>query len=332
MVLLLLLLGSFQAFSASPEFARLNALIDGGQPRRAGPTLRKMLAENPSNHEARATFGRALTVMGRYDEALVHLRAVRPTTAWVGKIAAAEASCHMHFGRLSEAQVAYEEALWMNPQLISAQHALAILQMKQGDWFEAAGSIESIEAQGGWPFRAGVLRVELARSKGEDPWFSYLELERAMGEKPGKTARQQLAVLRGQIWLDANGLERSEKAFVEAITLVPFHEGSILGRAETLRRLGLPQEAQMVAGRKVLKHSPLIHPIRARILVDLGDFSGAQEELEKSNFPHHLEAIASQWYLERAKGQSTKAVEQAWNQARSRRKLKLSHLIPLESP
>jgi Tfp pilus assembly protein PilF len=329
---LLLLLGSFQAFSASPEFAKLNALIDAGQPRRAGPTLRKMLAEDPGNHEARATFGRALTVMGRCEEALVHFKAVRPTVAWVGKIAEAEAGCHLRFGRLSEAEVAYAEALWMNPNLISTQHALTLLHLHNAEWDAAEAAIEAIGLQQGWPYRAGILKVELARAKGEDPWFAFSALEREMDGVQGKTARQQLHYLRGQLWLDAKGPARAEQAFSAAIAVTPFHEASILGRAEALRRLGLTQDAQAVAGRRILRHSPLIHPIRARILVDLGAFSAAQTELEKSKFPHHLEALATRWYLARARGAPTQELEASWRLARQSRDLTLAHLLPLESP
>jgi predicted Zn-dependent protease len=332
MVLILLFLGSFQAISASPEFVKLNAMIDAGQPRRAGPVLREMLAEDPGNHEARATLGRALSVMGHCEEALIHLSAARPTIAWTGRISEAEGHCYMRHGRLSEAVVAYEEALWMNPKLISAQHVLVLLYFQQGDWSAAEKGIALIEAREGWPFRGGILRVELARAKGEDPGIDFLELERQVSRVRGKRAWQQLHFLRGQIWLDANAPSFAEKAFAESIALEPFHEGSILGRAEALRRLGRIAEARGAATRPVLRHSLLIQPIRARILMDLGDAQGARAELEESTFHNHLEVLATHWYLAQATGEPTDTLEQAWLEERWMRDLRLIDLIPLESP
>jgi tetratricopeptide (TPR) repeat protein len=332
MVLILLILGSFQAISASPEFVKLNAMIDAGQPRRAGPVLRAMLAEDPSNHEARATLGRALSVMGRCDEALVHLGAARPTTGWAGRIAEAEGSCHLRHGRLSEAAVAYEEALWMNPKLISAQHALVLLRLQQGDWSAAEEGIARIAASERKPLRAGILRVEMARAKGEDPGIDLLELERGLRGMRGKLAKHQLHFLKGKIWLDANAPELAQKAFAASIDLMPSHEGSVLGRAEALRRLGRTAEAQSAATRPILKHSVLIPPIRARILMDLGDVQGAKAKLAESTFPKHLEVVATQWYLAQATGEPTKALEQTWVEARWNRDVRLIDLIPLEAP
>jgi tetratricopeptide (TPR) repeat protein len=326
-----LLLAGSVAQATGTDFSRLNALIDAGQPRRAGPALRRVLAEDPNNHEARAALGRALSVMNRCDEALVHLRAVRPTPAWKGKVAAAEATCHVRYGRLSEAQVAYEEALWMNPALLPVRHALTLLLIQQGEWEAAADQIEEIDTQEGWPHRGAILQVELARVSGEDPWVYLQELEVRLEGSRSKPALQQLHYLQGQLWLDAGAPDHAESAFARSIRIVDFHEASVLGRAEAFRRGGFVQDAQAVAWRKILHSSPLIHPIRSRILVDLGDLKGARSELSLATSPDHLETVASRWYLARAAGEPTEQLEKAWSDRLLKREQRLMDLIPLES-
>jgi len=137
--------------------------------------------------------------------------------------------------------------------------------------------------------------------------------------------------LEGQLWLDAGSPDDAEAAFTRSIELVDFHEASILGRAESLRRAGSFEGARLVANRKILHSSPMIHPIRARILVDLGDLKGAGEEIAMASAPNHIETLASRWYLARAQGEATAELEQAWANLLLNSERRLMDLVPLES-
>ena len=83
-------------------------------------------------------------------------------------------------------------------------------------------------------------------------------------------------------------------------------------------------------GRRTLRDSPLLHPIRARILADLGDLPGARAELVLSP-PGTAETLASQWYVAELAGQDSTTWADAWEQTPHPPGRTLDQLRPLEN-
>ena len=311
-------------------YARLNGLVDVGQPRRAAPGFRQQLAVNSEDHEARAGLARALSSMNRCDEALLHLVRVLPTTAYTAKVAHSEAICHLRAGRHSEAIVVWEEALAMNPQFLPARYELARLLIRDGFFAEATEQIQAIEEQSARTHRKDILRVELALEKGSGAWEAWEAFRGEVDGKSSKQALQQLHYLEGRLWLSVGDPVAAEASFGRAVEAMSAQENSVIYRAEALRRMGLPREAKEIVYRRVLRDSPLLAPIRARVLADLGDLPGALEELRPQRETMSREVLASFWYVAHVGGQSTDQWRELWELQNHSGSIGLEALLPLE--
>ena len=293
-------------------YARLNGLIDVGQPRRAAPSFRQHLAANADDHEARAGLARALSAMNRCDESLVHLERLRGTSAFSAKVAHSEAICHLRGGEHSEAIAAWEEALLMNPQLLPARYELARLLIREGFYLQALDQIEAIETQSTRSHRSDILKVELALHRGEGAWEAWQDFKDELGPRSSKQAVQQVHYLEGHLWLQEGDPVEAEACFGRAVEAMSAHENSVIYRAEALRRMGLPEEAREIVYRRVLRDSPFLAPIRARILADLGDLSAARAELAVREDFLSSEVLASQWYLAKKQGRPSEHWRDMW--------------------
>lgn len=311
-------------------YPRLNGLVDVGQPRRAAPAFRQHLAANPEDHEARAGLARALSAMNRCEEALIHLVRLQSTPAFSAKVAHAEAICHLRAGRHSEAIVAWEDALSMNPQLLPARYELARLLIREGFHIEAVEQIEAIELQSVRSHRSDILKVELALERGEGAWEAWGEFRDSLGRKSSKQAVQQVHYLEGHLWLEQGDPVAAEACFGRAVEALSAHENSVIFRAEALRRMGLPEEAREIVYRRVLRDSPFLAPIRARVLADLGDLDAAREELALREDVFSEDVLASRWYLARMQEQPTKHWQDLWVLQNQMGATGLEALLPLE--
>ena len=328
---LLLLLPALAA-AQDLRLAPLNAMIDRGQPRRAAPAFRAMLAEDPSDHAARAGLGRALAAMNRCDEALIHLGAAFPTEGWSAKAATAEADCHWRAGDLTSARAALEEAVLMNANLVPARYDLTRVLLELGDFDAAEEQIEELASGLQETHRARILELLLAMTRGDDPWSVLGRLQGEVDSDPTEASQQQAYYLEGWLWMQAGDPDGAVDLFSASIQVMTAHEDSILSRAEAFRRTGQTYAAREVAWRRSLRTSPLLHAFRARVLVDEGDLVAAAEELALAANPDAAETLASAWYLERARGGDLEPIEQAWEACAHLYTRDLSRLIPLEAP
>ena len=315
---------------ANTDYIQLDVLIDAGQPRRAAPVFRTELAKDPLNHAARVGLGRALSSMNRCEESLVHLRGGFPTEAWTAKAALAEARCHWRAGDLSLARVAFDEALAMNAALVPARHEFVLFLIEQGDYEEALRHIGQLESQGKPTHRPRTLMLRLAIQSGVDPWGQLAQLRAEVAANPQPGGQQQLFAGEGLLWLDTGDPDRAAVAFSDAVQVNTAYEPAVIWRAESLRRAGFTADARQVAWRRTLRDSPLLHPIRARILADLGDLPGARAELALSP-PGTAETLASHWYLAELDGQDSTTWADAWEQTPHPPGRTLDQLRPLEN-
>lgn len=314
----------------SQTYMQLNVLIDAGQPRRAAPVFRTALAKNPLDIEARAGLGRALAAMNRCDEAAIHLRGAWPTEAWTAKAALSDAICHTRNGRASEARVAFEEALAMNPALMPARQRYTRFLIEQGDLELAEEQIAQVQEIAPNTWRSPLLALELAVATGDRPWQHLHELQAEVEGDPTTQATQSLRYSEGLLWLDAGDPDQAERLLAEAVGLDTSIEPIILWRAEALRRAGFVDDAHAVAWRRTLRDSPLLHPFRARVLVDEGDIEGARAELALAP-PNHAETLATAWYIAHITGEPTEVWSDAWLATPHPPDRNLLLLVPLES-
>jgi len=316
--------------SATPDYIQLDVLIDAGQPRRAAPVFRAELAKNPLNHAARVGLGRALSSMNRCEESLIHLRAGFPTDAWTAKAALAEARCHWRAGDVSLARVAFVETLAMNAALTPARHEFVLFLIEQGDYDEALWHIGQMEAHGKTNHRPRVLMLRLTIQSGLNPWGQLEQLRVELKENPQSGGHQQLLTSEGLLWLDDGDPDRAAIALNDAVWVDTSYEAAVIWRAEALRRSGFTDDARQVAWRRTLRESSLLHPIRARVLADLGDLDGARAELELSP-PGAPETLASQWYVAERAGQDSTAWATVWEETPHPPGRTLDQLLPLEN-
>jgi tetratricopeptide (TPR) repeat protein len=312
------------------DYLQLNVLVDAGQPRRAAPAFRTALAKNPLDAEARTGLGRALAAMNRCDEATIHLRGAWPTEAWNAKAALSEATCHDRSGRSSEARVALEEAIAMNPSLMPARQQYTRFLIEQGELEAAREQVALIQEMAPDTWRSQVLGLEVAVAAGDRPWEHLFALRAEVDRDPTPQARQSLLYAEGLLWLDAPDPDHAELVLARAVTLDTSIEPIVLWRAEALRRGGFVADARAVAWRRTLRDSPLLHPFRARILLDEGDIEGARAELALAP-PNHPETLATAWYIAHTLGEPTETWMKAWLATPHPPARDLMLLVPLES-
>ena len=285
---------------------------------------------DPGDHEARAGLARALSAMNRCDEALIHLKRLHETRAYSAKVAHSEAICHLRAGRHSEAVVAWEEALAMNPQFLPARYELARLLIRDGFFSEAVEQIGFVEEQGRRSHRSDILKVELALRQGKGAWEAWREFRDELDSKSSKQAQQQVHYLEGHLWLEEGDPVAAEACFGRAVETMSAHENSVIFRAEALRRMGLPEEAKEIVYRRVLRDSPFLAPIRARVHADLGDLPAARAELALRGDVLNREVLASLWYVARVSGEPTQHWQDLWELQNHAGSIGLDALLPLE--
>lgn len=167
------------------EYARL--LLDRGRWDEAAEQLTAVLKREPDHREALEAYGRLLLQSKNFDGAAKHLE--RALALLPDEPATREkrlelerqlAEAHLGAGRLSQARKLLLRVLKSHPQDVAANRALGEIALQQGDLSEA------------------IRRFEAAHSDASDD------------------EKAELAVLLGRAYLEAEELDRAERAFQEA--------------------------------------------------------------------------------------------------------------------
>jgi Tfp pilus assembly protein PilF len=104
--------------------------------------FRRAIDLNPNSAVAHQMYGRSLSFVGRYQDALRALETAReldplsiPINAYLGQV-------HLHARRYDLAAEQFEKALRIDPNHVLARHNLGELYLAQGRWTEAVRELE----------------------------------------------------------------------------------------------------------------------------------------------------------------------------------------------
>jgi tetratricopeptide (TPR) repeat protein len=287
---------------------------------------RRQVATHPDAPAAHVGLGRALARTGACDEALEHLAPYEDSVPFGVQAALAAAGCAgrlgLHFEALRYDLLAHEQ----EPDNARVLTNLLLDADTAGDTVWVARALEGLDAvqadrDAPWYARA-VLELRAGDLDAFDVTLALWERERA----GGATQRQ----LRARSWLDVGDAVMAAAALRE----VPLFRAGAFARtlhAETARRLGQVTEARAIL--QVDDDDPFDaaegDALRARVLVDAGDFEAAEDLLGRAD-PLDAEVAASAWYLARARGDAAGMQDagETWARARRSPLRRLEHLVP----
>ena len=229
-----------QPYNPQVFVAAGQCLLNIGDLAGAEQAARSAMLLAPNDHRGRGMLAQVLDRQGRRDEALalLHQMATEATT---------DPDTHAHLGQmlvtagdLAGAEVAFREAIELNPALQGIRSLLAEVLWRQGRRTEAMTLMREVMAGGTKDLN------------------SYSRL--------------------GQMLAQLGDLAGAEAAFGKAIQLGPNISSLRIGLAEVLHRQGRRGEALVLARQVVAEGSidPQIHSWHGQLLWQTGDLAGAE--------------------------------------------------------
>ncbi|MFZ5481499.1 MAG: tetratricopeptide repeat protein [Myxococcota bacterium] len=309
--------------------ARGNAFLRQGSARASIASFRKTLARDPDSVAAHTGLGRALTRVGRCDEALEHLEPYVGTKAFGPEAALAASTCAGRLGFLEDAVYYGEIAVELDAKSARAWTSLALAYDELGDPVGRDTAMEELlllrdGRDSSW-YAEGVMAI---RAGDVDRFDGIAALWR-------RDNRSSLDLLRLEAlsWLDLDDPQAAFDALVPVKTLQAGAQIRSL-RAESLRRLGFPETASVYMEDRPnsVLEGPDADAVRARIQADLGDFAAARATLEEyGREPEDADVVASAWYLARETGDAATeaAMAQRYEVLRQSPLRDLRHLVPV---
>lgn len=313
--------------------------LTAGQYALAEDRFRVELEADPASPKARRGLALALAGRRNCDEALPELVALRAMAQWDVDLAVAEGNCALRGGDASRAEVAFEEAVLLDPADADAWYGLASSRMQIDDWDGFAHAIDGLE-DSAWASPRAMIMSATAQAwavrpyGGDDAWDALAALhdtlEAARGE--ARAALVDAYTIEGELWLDVGDPIAAEEAFGHgaARALRAPRVGAL--KAEATRRFGDPIEAQrlLVEGRARRGEHLVKDVVGARLAIDAGRLDEAREAL--ATMPtDDVDVCATLWYLHRAEGASNDVLaedEARWRRARPAPEARLEQLIP----
>jgi Flp pilus assembly protein TadD len=325
--MMLLLLGADEPTKdITPQLMIGRAKLQMGRWREARVAFQSALERRPRSWRAKEGLATSLAGMGRCSGALELLGELREKH-WTAALAVAEGQCRMRTGDRSGARVAFEEALWLEGGQPTTRYQAAILTAELGD--DPGPTLEVLENSD--PVWALTARATIASERGDPDLDALLWQLDAAAERAGP--RSQMLILDGLRWLRLGHVSAADEAFYQALRASPSHVRAGALRAEARRRLGDTLQATAVMGRSFLlrtEQTPLLLAVRSRIQADLGDLEQAEGMLSELPRPDSAEALASRWYLARARGHMVREEALADGYARAFPDAEpLENLVPL---
>lgn len=293
------------------------ALLQAGQFRLVAAAATQVLAERPDDLAARSWLARAQAGLERCTSAREELAALRPTPVWSAGLAVAEGRCAAIAGAWADAEVAYEEAVRLDPSMVRAWMGLAEVAGARGDLVLLERSLAELAEQRRAPHAAQMARADLAQRYDLGVEGELMELRRTLHlERSRETAAISLALTEAREWLRAGDPSRAYDVLepVAEGHYTSDEVGAWLGEAS--RRLGWRERAAEVFESTAVARSPRagVRILRARWLIDIGQLDAAAAELEATHGQHAPLWVATRWYLARARNEDGTPWEDAWGE------------------
>lgn len=314
------------------EHALARAALHSGRKHEAVSRLQALTDKYPERPRYRRDFAEALGLVGRCDEALSIFDDLRMLSRMDARGYAAEGRCYFRIGALeASAQSMYDAAL-RDPSNGRRWGELAHALLRIDD---VAGAQRSIELA----YQVDVVMGELYDLRVQHELGNADEADvlihslRSQSWGYGELFLMSTYV-DGLRWLDLDDPRAALDQLVWTTRRQPDNLRGAAMSAEAHRRLGELIEAQVLLEQPQLEFiepSPLLHHVRARILVDAGDLAAAAAEYALAGPALPDEHHATGWYLARASGDTAAMDEHAaaWRRIVRAKGRKLEQLIPI---
>jgi serine/threonine protein kinase/tetratricopeptide (TPR) repeat protein len=253
----------------------------------------KGLAVNPNNAELLASAADAEESLGRWDEALAHVRQARSLDPRSARAAASIGRLLVWMRRWAQASAAYDDALALSPKTANYLEMKAMIRLAQGDLASARAVLR--RNPGGVPEDDLLVNVGLywdlmwLFDDAQAQAFLQLPLEAFGGARAGRAlAFAQVYALQGRAAELRRASEEAERALASDLAGAPDDEQSHVLRGLALAYLGRRDEAIREGERGVALMpisrdaitGPYIQHQLVRIYIVLGEKEKALDRLE----------------------------------------------------
>lgn len=285
-----------------------NSFMRQGSAQAAVLSFQTQLAKSPDSAALHIGLAKALTKIGRCDEALDHFRPYVGTKPFGSEAAFAAANCSSRLGLRDEAILFDRIAVDLDPTSARALTSLA-LDLAAAD--DVAGTEEALEA------------LAVIRPDRDASWYARAVLALRIGDldtfdvllhlwRRDDPTSMDLRRLEALAWMD---LDDPKSAYDELHKIRSLKAGKQIRtlRAESLRRMGFAEEAVWHLEdrpRNVLEGHDA-DALRARVAVDLGHLDDARALLAPYGEMSDADFVASEWYLAKAEGDAPRAADAA---------------------
>lgn len=289
------------------EAKMAEARLAGGRPLLAADMARKCLDHRPDADACERVLLRSLAAAGRCDDALPGIQARRSAYDWDAELALAEGMCLLRRGDPHTAREAFAEAISFKEKdpLYGLEYGLTSIRL--GDLDEAMAAKELILQYSDADWMADALDLWAAAWRGDPDLDFLVQQGLAAGISRGRPYAVQVALIDCERWLDLGDPVQADDAARRGIKFTNQATRLLACRAEAVRRQGWIDEAWDLVSRpwNEIADTPALDAVKARILVDRGDFAEAARLL--SGLAEDPEAVAARWYLARARGDTAAA-------------------------
>lgn len=318
--------------TADPDAQAWRMLRSGG-PRYAATHFRGVLEDDPDNVKARGGLAAALIAMGLCGRAEEHLDGLRPTEGWISDVAAAEGACAGRRDDFATAMAAYEEAVDLDPESLSAWYRLVLTAGAYGEGEALEEALVQLDDSPRRPHLLEIARATLAQEWGRsDVDWELFDLRRELDDyADNEAAWSRYWLIDGKEWLRLGAPEIAIDSLQKAREGRWRDEFSGAWLGEAHRRAGLMPRSSTVWASGVLSRSrqPIVRLLRVFFLVDSGDLAEAERVfglVRSGEFP--AEYAAAGWYLARAKGEDETVWRLAYDSAKHPEAVDLEGWLP----
>ncbi|MEZ4322446.1 MAG: tetratricopeptide repeat protein [Myxococcota bacterium] len=309
--------------------------LRSGKPQLALQAFKAVLANDPENVAAKLGMGIALATLGECERASEAFDGVRGEKRFRVDGYLAEGRCALEAGDLAVAIERLEEAAAFNLRRPEAVYQLVLAKHLAGDAVGAAAALDELELRQDSEDMVRIARLRLALGTDAYP-FERVELEREMARRDRDLSRAMpLVFLEARQDLLDGAPELAKEELLKPARSDLTNQSYALWRAEACRRMGDLSGARFASFRPAIAEArpiPLAFDIRARVLADEGDLDGAQDQVEAHPGRLDPEHVATLWYVARARGEDTAALEALYEVVRRTDSGDLSLLIPRSAP
>jgi predicted Zn-dependent protease len=284
-----------------PEVLRAEAMLVRGQVRQAEAILRRLHEAEPDRPRIALSLAVSRARLGKCDEAIPALEALRGQRIWNSLAGTSLANCYTARLDTELALALLVETLQLDSENTEAWGLLARLRAYHGDLAGADDAVGALLARQDSPESMMLLYAEFTYRAG-DPDFDVWS---AMYLHNTSNARSSFQIELSR-WMDLGNPMVAADVGLQLIKDGMRRPAVAFTRAEALRRLNLPEDALLVFERTLFADASetlTALVIRARVLTDLGRFDEANALLLKHPAPAQHDVVASRWYLARARGE-----------------------------